>query len=376
MSIFTLPDLGEGLPDAEISEWHVKEGDSVNADQPLVAMETAKALVDVPSPRTGTIKKLYGQAGDVIDTGAPLVEFVSDQADPSNSKADKPDDTGTVAGVIERGEQILDESHVQIGGKSQRQRGKAMPKIRQAAKKLGINLQQINGDTVITSEQLNQHISQLTGGESTVEKFTGVRRAMSQAMSASHSEVVPVTIYDEADIHCWPQGTDISSRLLRAISQACCAEPGLNAWYDGDSMTRYVHQQVNIGIAMDANDELFVPVIKDVSQLSAEQLRQAINDLKTSVKNRTIKAEQLQGATISLTNFGMFAGRFATPIVVPPMVAIIGTGRLHESAVVVNRQVEAHRVLPISICFDHRALTGGEVTRFLAKMLEDLQSPS
>ena len=192
-------------------------------------------------------------------------------------------------------------------------------------------------------------------------------------MSKSHTEIVPVSLFDDADIHAWPEKTDIMVRLIRSIVEACKAEPALNAWYDGKQMGRRINEEVNLGIAVDTEEGLFVPVIKAAGSLSAEELREQINTYKASVRDRSTPQDAFHGASITLSNFGNIAGRYASPIIVPPQVAIIGVGRLREEVVAFEGSPAVHRVMPLSLTFDHRAVTGGESTRFLAAMIEDLE---
>lgn len=370
MKTFRLPDLGEGLPDAEVREWYVKEGDEVKVDQPIVAMETAKAVVDVPAPRSGKILKLHGKPGDVIKTGAPLVEFEDGEDAPAK---------GTVVGNIEVGHTVLEEAATGVKPKAAAGTGiKAIPAIRMLAKKLNVDLSTVaatgpNGQ--ITAEDVERAVHQpiekvvLEG----YEAVRGVRRAMATAMSQSHAEVVPVTIMDDADIYAWPTGADITLRVIRAIVAACKAEPALNAWFDGKGMARLLHGEVHLGIAMDSQDGLFVPVLKNVTKRPAEELRKNIDTFKEQVKARTIPQEDLKGATIVLSNVGIFAGRYANPIIVPPTVAILATGRIHEEVVAHEGTPAIHRVLPLSLTIDHRAITGGEAARFLSAVIKDLQ---
>ena len=366
MSTFNLPDLGEGLPDAEIHEWFVKEGDTVTLDQPLVSMETAKAVVDVPCPQAGVIDKLFGQPGDVIKTGEPLVSFVS---------VAKPADKGTVVGNLEESTEITDDNFTI--GISERQRAKATPATRVLAKKLGIDLSLVQGTGehgIITASDVHNYVNKNAQVPVGFEPLRGVRRAMLHSMVQSHAEVVPVSIFDEADIHAWNPGSDITVRLIKAITKACLEEPALNAWFDNQHSARQCFDEVHLGIAMDNEEGLFVPVIHNAGKQSDSALRQTINEFKQSVANRSIGADKLKGATITLSNFGKFSGKFASPIIVPPMVAIIAVGRLYKGVVATNSgAVEAHNMLPLSLSFDHRAVTGGEATRFLGAMIKALQ---
>ncbi|MBI2786434.1 MAG: 2-oxo acid dehydrogenase subunit E2 [Legionella longbeachae] len=369
MNIFNLPDLGEGLPDAEIHEWFVKEGDAVIADQPLVSMETAKAVVDVPCPQTGKISKLYGKPGDVIKTGEPLVAFAS--------TSDKPADKGTVVGNLEESSEITEDTFTIGVQQSATNRIKTTPAVKLLAKKLAVDLSVLKGTGefgVITREDVQAQADKNSQVPTGFEPLRGVRRAMLNSMVQSHAEIVPVSIFDEADITAWKPGTDITVRLIRALIHAAKTEPALNAWFDAKHSARQCFEQVHLGLAMDNDEGLFVPVIHDVGTLSDIELRKMINDFKKSVSNREITADKLKGATITLSNFGKFAGRFASPIIVPPMVSILAVGRLYQG-VVVNAQgtIEAHNILPLSLSFDHRAVTGGEATRFLGAVMESLQ---
>lgn len=370
MKIFHLPDLGEGLAEAEIREWFVKEGDEVKIDQPLLSMETAKAVVEVPSPYVGRISKLYGKNGDMIQTHAPLVEF---DGDPQIIRKDK----GTVVGNLEESEVILDEGDVIIGVPQKTKTSiKALPAVRALAKQLEVDLNAIDAtgpNGQITLEDVKKFAEQGTDKLNKTLPLRGVRHFMALAMMQSHQEVVPVTISDMADITDLPADTDFTVYMMQAIAEGVKAEPALNAWFDGKKMERILHNEVNLGLAIDTEEGLFVPVIKKIENKSTLELRKQINDFKLAAKNRTLTPSDLQGATITLSNFGIFSGQYATLIVVPPMVSIIGCGRIREIVGVHQGNIGIRRVVPLSISFDHRAITGGEATRFLAAVIQFLQ---
>lgn len=370
MNIFNLPDLGEGLPDAEIHEWYVKVGDTVTLDQPLVSMETAKAVVDVPCPQSGKVTQLFGKPGDVIKTGEPLVSF--------ESKGEKlSTDKGTVVGHLEESADVT-EDHFIIGTpSSKKQRTQATPAIKLFAKKLGVELATLKGSGqggLITREDIEKHAKNNAMIPEGFEPLKGVRRAMLNSMMQSHHDVVPVSIFDEANINAWKPGTDITVRLIRAMLHAVKKEPALNAWFNTKHSARQCFHEVHLGLAMDNEEGLFVPVIHDIEKHSDAELRKIINDYKELVSQRTISSDKLKGATITLSNFGKFSGRFASPIIVPPMVSILAVGKLYKGAVVTtNGPIEAQNLLPLSLSFDHRAVTGGEATRFLGAVIESLQ---
>jgi 2-oxoisovalerate dehydrogenase E2 component (dihydrolipoyl transacylase) len=365
MKIFNLPDLGEGLADATIREWHVKVGDSIKVDQPLVCVETAKAVVEVPSPQSGKIAKLFGGVGDVINTGAPLVEFVEGERAAGES----------LVGSLEESNASFNEEDVIIGSAKQRGQGvKAMPAVRALAKQLNVDLAQVTpsgAQQQITVEDVKKFAGEgaaVAGGE----PLQGVRRAMAKVMTQSHEQVVPATIMDDADITDLPAESDVTVLIMQAMVAAAKAEPALNAWFDGMKMERRLFSEMHIGLAMDMKEGLFVPVLKNIQAADVASIRSQINEFKKTVEARTVKPADLQGATISLSNFGMFAGRYATPIIVPPMVAILCCGKIQDRPVVVDGEVAIRKQVPLSLSFDHRAVTGGEAARFLAAVIEHL----
>ncbi|MCC8469755.1 dihydrolipoamide acetyltransferase family protein, partial [Xanthomonas phaseoli] len=506
---FHLPDLGEGLPDATIVEWFVKEGDSVRLDDPLVSMETAKAVVDVPSPFSGTVVKLAGAAGDVIVTGSVLAQFALDASQPQradgqdtgHSHGPAPthsptpstgdsaagptarvvasdnggeiadagetgsgdrDDAGTVVGAMQSSNTVQTEQAIVVGGV------RAMPVVRALARKLRVDLAQVQAtgpDGTVTMADVQQAAATGTAQRSAArpspgaqgaptspasgrggllgdsgrggplgegdraadmaadgrnrpatatllppagegarradegssarstlsasgkpmrtqspgtsvkgqpEQLKGVRRNMARVMADAHTKVVPTTLNDDADLHAWQPGNDVTVRLVRGIVRACQAVPALNAWFDGDALSRTLHHQVDIGIAVDTEEGLFVPALRNADMLDAHGIREGVNRLRQQVESRSIAASELSGYTISLSNFGMFAGRYATPVVVPPCVAIVAAGRARYQLTPVMGGVETHKVMPLSLTFDHRAATGGEAARFLRALLDDL----
>ena len=384
MTLFNLPDLGEGLPDAEIREWFVQIDDYIKMDQPMVATETAKAVVDIPAPFNGKVTQLYGKAGDIIKTGTPLIDIEEENQPDTKDKA-------TVVGNLQLGSAILQESATGIQPKplmAHPNKGiKATPAIRALAKKLGINLADYHGSgpdgqiTVADLEKMprqgsSEKIVSSSNNALAVgyEPLRGVRRAMVMAMEKAHQSIVPVTLVDDADIHAWQEKTDITLRLIRAIMSACQREPRLNAWFDESNLALCQRSQIDLGIAMDAPEGLFVPVLKDIARSSAINLRKSIDKFKTEVKSRSISPEDLLGATFVLSNVGVFAGRYASPIIIPPMVAILAVGRMTESVVSEQGKLVVHKLLPLSLTVDHRVITGGEAARFLSALIMDLQA--
>ncbi len=393
MTTFNLPDLGEGLPEAEIVAWHVAEGDTVKTDDPLVSVETAKAVVEVPSPHSGIIARLYAKEGDIVETGAPLVDF--DESGPGDAKpapknTGAADDTGTVVGNVPSGGEVVVETAI-AGGSRRRKQGriKATPAVRTQAKRLGIDLSTItptgkNGQitqadlsnaqgTAAAAPQAQRTRPALQPGQTV--SLRGPRRAMAQSMSLSRDQVALCTLFDDADIQEWLNKRDFTARLLRAIVAGCVAEPGLNGFYDAEAMSHQIESRVDIGIAVDTDDGLIVPVVRNVEGKGLDEIRAAVAVIKQATRDRTVKPADMVNYTITLSNFGTLAGRYATPIMVPPTVAIVGSGKLQHDVVAVMGGIEVHKRIPLSLSFDHRCVTGGEAARFLGAMIQDLHTP-
>jgi pyruvate dehydrogenase E2 component (dihydrolipoamide acetyltransferase) len=279
---------------------------------------------------------------------------------------------------LEESNEVREDNFTIGSGRTESQRIKITPAVRLLAKKLAVDLSQLKGSGehgLITREDVEQASSQsATKLPEGYEVLRGVRRAMLNSMVQSHQEIVPVSIYDVADIESWGAEGDITLRLIQAILAATEKEPALNAWFDTEHGARKCFKEVHLGLAMDTNEGLFVPVIHHAAEHSDKELRAIINNYKLEIAERKVAPDKLKGATITLSNFGKFAGRFASPIIVPPMVAILAAGRSYLSAVVNKDKVEAHRLLPLSLSFDHRAVTGGEATRFLGAVIDSLQS--
>ncbi|MGB1950736.1 MAG: dihydrolipoamide acetyltransferase family protein [Marinobacter sp.] len=369
MKNFKLPDLGEGLPEAEIVEWHVKVGDTVTVDQVLVSVETAKAIVEVPSPEAGVIAKLYGEPGDIIHTGEPLLAYEGEG-----------DDSGTVVGELKKAEAGSRQDQFIVGAAPSSKRARsnrATPGVRALAERLGVSLEQIKGSGpggLVTNDDVHKHAShQKQLGDS--EPLRGTRRTMARNMALSHAQVVPVSIFEDVDIGDWKKGTDITMRLVRAIASACETSPAMNCWFDGDNLSRRLLDEVHIGIAVDTPDGLFVPVLRDVNHRSLQDLRKGLENLRDAVATRKIPPGEMQGATITLSNFGTMTGQYANPIVTPPQVAIVGAGTIREKVVPYRGAATTRRILPLSVTFDHRAATGGEASRFLGALVEALGKP-
>lgn len=352
---FTLPDLGEGLRDAEIVAWHVAEGDHVAADAPLVSVETDKAVTEIPSPRAGRIAHLLAKPGDRVAVGKPLVAFAEGPQS----------DAGTVMGVLPEAPAAVPAPRVA-----------ASPAVRALARARGVDLAAIAGsgpDGTITRDDVARAATGAAGGE----PLRGIRRAMAANMARARERVCAATLFDEADVEAWwAPDADVTTRLVRAVAGAVAAVPLLNATYDDVANTVRTNARVDLGLAVDTPEGLVVPVLRDAGARDAVSVRRDVDALKAAARGRTLGVEDLRDPTITLSNFGMLAGRHAALVVVPPQVAIVGAGRIaaraapHPAGGVVFRHE-----LPLSLTFDHRVVAGGDAARFLRAMIDALSAP-
>jgi len=382
MSTFKLPDLGEGLQEAEIVSWHVKEGDTVKVDQPLVSVETAKAVVDVPSPWSGKIAKLYGKNGDIMPVGKPLVEFeggageVKAAGDSGKPAAAPSRDTGVVVGAMKSGNEVIAEKSTTVGTAAGL---KVTPAVRALAHRLNVDLTIVTPtgpDGMITQSDV-QRVHKILTEVGPLEKLRGPRRAMANTMSQARDEVMHTTVTDDAVLYAWGAGKqDMTLRLIRAVCAGVKVEPALNAWFDHVEIGRRLLPKVHLGMAVDTPEGLFVCVMQDVANRDEASLRKGLEKMKQDTMNRTVPPEELRGYTITLSNFGKYGGKYATPVILPPTVAIVAAGATRDAVVPVKGEVKISKMLPLSITFDHRAVTGGEATRFLTAIIKDLEKAS
>jgi pyruvate dehydrogenase E2 component (dihydrolipoamide acetyltransferase) len=364
MTAFNLPDLGEGLREAEIVAWHVAEGDHVVVDQPLLSVETEKAVVEIPSPKSGHVARLLARPGERVPVGAPLLEF---EEGPHS-------ETGTVVGELAAPAAVTSVSR-QPAPTTAPAKGRAAPAVRARAHALGVDLTRIEPsgpDGSITLADVEKAAASASAG---TQALRGARRAMAMNMARAGREVVPATLHDDADIEQWSRGEDVTIRMIRAVTAGCTGEPALNSSFDPETFSLRNQTRVDLGLAIDSPDGLFVPVLRDVARGGPEAWRMQIDAAKKGVTERSLKPADLRDPTITLSNFGTIAGQHAALVIVPPQVAIVGAGRIRDSAVRAGGGVAMHRMLPLSLTFDHRAVTGGEAARFLRALIADLEKP-
>jgi len=384
---FNFPDLGEGIAEAELRRWLVKAGDRVAEHQPLLEVETDKAVVDIPSPRAGTISAIHRREGETVLTGELLVTI----DEPSEQPLLRPRSVGIV-GELPEGEELP------VTAPAEEAKVRATPLVRKLARERGIDLQQLKGSgphgsiSVADLDRGPQTLPQAAQDFGPVERqpLRAMRRTIARNVLAAQSQAASVTTMEEADLsELWelrrreqPDVEAMGSHLtflpffIKAAQHALREFPLLNAAIDDDSATVILKKYYHFGIAVETDDGLMVPVIRDVDKKSVIELAAEIQRLGERARTRTIALDELKGNSFTITNFGHFGGLFATPIINLPDVAILGFGRIAERAWVHQGEIAIRRILPISLTFDHRISDGAEAARFLAKVVHFLEDPA
>jgi pyruvate dehydrogenase E2 component (dihydrolipoamide acetyltransferase) len=357
---FKLPDLGEGLTEGEVARWLVSEGDEVAEDQPLVEIQTDKTTVEIPSPAAGKVAQILVEEGKVVPVGTVLVVIGDGAVAPSP----EPEPSKT---AVTRG---------QAPGPVSDGRVRATPLVRRLAQELGVELEGLTGTGPqgrITEADVRQAAT--SGGQvpdGRREPLRGVRRLIAEHMARAHREVPPVTWVEEADFSA------VDLKLLIPTVLKVCAEalkefPELNARLDGDGIV-YL-DRYDIGVAVQTDDGLVVPVVRDCDSASIDDLVAEVARLAESAREGTLKPEELRGSTFTVTSAGKLAGLFQTPIVNHPEVAILSIGRIAERPVVREGKVEIGSTGYIALTFDHRVVDGARAAEFGLAVIRRLEAP-
>jgi 2-oxoisovalerate dehydrogenase E2 component (dihydrolipoyl transacylase) len=420
MNEFYLPDLGEGLQDAELVEWKVKKGDFVKIDQLMVIVETAKAIVEIPSPVNAQVVEILVAPGESVKVGAPMLRYEQATTDRKKTTVRKNSDAKnrdeplvrdhhealeegiqsiSVVGELKQADEQqssdlyeLSVDDLAVSGSPSRvsanriqvaENYRFSPAIVAFAEKLGLEdyLSELDSEELSQSQLLAIYQQKglpdkdLPIGErcDAIHKLSGPRKVMAQTMSKSHEQIPAVTLFDDADITSWTADDDFTLRMIKAVIDACRAVPLLNAWFDEEQMSVQTFADIHLGVAVNAKDGLFVPVLRCAQGLSSERIRDILNKQRQSIDARKIKPQKLLGATITLSNFGTLGGRYATPIIVPPQVAIVGFGKIRSEPLLKDGLIQPGTVAPISLSFDHRAATGAEAASFMQALIDSMQ---
>jgi pyruvate dehydrogenase E2 component (dihydrolipoamide acetyltransferase) len=414
---FKFPDIGEGLTEGEIVRWLVKEGDEIKEGQPLVEVETDKALAEIPSPKTGLIRKILAGEKEIVKVGQVIVVFrekgdAATEEVPTKEAPPLPPRPKSV-GVVGELEEAPEEPAAAVKAVLKKPipvgpHALATPAVRALAKEFGVDIDRVKGSgaegrvlekdvrqAVETKEKPSEPVK-----PAKVKKYDlygyiehvplrGVRRSIAKAMVRSKYTAPHVTAMDEADVtELWrikekekkaAEKKGIKLTVLPFIIKAVIAglkeHPYLNATLDDENEEILLKKYFNIGIATDTPEGLMVPVVKNAGEKSILHLAQELIDLTDRARNRKIDLADLKGGTFTITNYGAVGGMYGTPIINHPEVAILGVGRMKELPVVVGGKIETRRMLFLSLSFDHRVVDGAEAARFLNAIITRLEDP-
>lgn len=430
--VFALPDLGEGLTEAEIVQWLVAEGDEVSIDQPVVTVETAKAAVEVPCPYAGTVTSLHGEPGQLLEVGAPLITV-------DDAEAADVGGQGSGAVLIGYGTGAETERRPRTGrrgrvGESAYLSGAARPApgsstatptpvgavkvisplVRRLARDAGLDLSAItvqHGDGVVRRGDVvraahSRHDQPATAAPSTgtppapeptvgesAEKhrripLTGVRRAMAERLSTSRREIPDATTWVDVDATelLALRDTLRSSRpddgigVLALISRIAVAglqrHPELNASVDMQAQEIVQHRDIHLGFAAQSPRGLVVPVVREAGSMTTARLAGALRELTETARQGTLTPSQLTGGTFTLNNYGVFGVDGSTPIINHPEAAMLGVGRIIERPWAHQGQVALRKVSQLSFTFDHRVCDGGTAGGFLRFVADCVEQPA
>jgi pyruvate dehydrogenase E2 component (dihydrolipoamide acetyltransferase) len=414
---FRFPDVGEGIAEGEVVRWLVQAGDLVRADQPLVEVETDKAVVEIPAPQAGTILRLGVEAGKTIRVGEILVVIgeAGERTPASKSAPEKASASSSVSVVgtladtskdlppppeIGRGETVS----------SKTRRILAIPSVRKLARELGVDLRHVpptgprgrvrredviqaaESSTVAAASQMPEPSPTDRDDYGPVEYLAlpALRRTIADAMRRAATTAVPVTTTDEVDVTdlvalrqhskdvAASQGVAVTLLpfVMKAVVAALREHPALNATLADDQRHLLLKRYYHLGIATDTADGLIVPVVKAVDQKDLLTLASELQRLTELARERRIPLADLRGGTFTISNYGAIGGIFATPMLHMPQVAILGTGKLLQKPVVYDGSVAIRTILPLSLTFDHRALDGAAAQRFLNALMDYLAEPA
>jgi 2-oxoisovalerate dehydrogenase E2 component (dihydrolipoyl transacylase) len=413
---FKLPDLGEGLTEGEVVRWLVKEGDAVTLNQPIVEVETAKAVVEIPAPYAGTVVKLHAGEGDTLDVGAPLLSVDtgggSGAAAAEPAAEPEPEPQATLVGPGER-QQVRRRRATRPDGATgpaptgpPQQRPKATPPVRKYAKDHGVDLATITGtgkDGRVTHEDVDRALEPAAAEPAAAAvarpprdraeeriPVRGTRRQIAAAMVASAFSIPHVTEFLTVDatalmalrarLRALPAAADLRVTPLAVVAKALCVAvrqfPLMNSSWDEDAGEIVVKGYVNLGIATDTPTGLLVPNIKDADTLGILDLARELARLTGLARERKAGPADLTGGTITITNVGGFGVETGTPIINRPECAIVATGLIAPRPWVVDGQLAVRELMTTSVSFDHRIVDGAYAARFLAHLRDLLEDPA
>ena len=408
---FKFPDIGEGLTEGEIVRWLVKEGDEIKEGQPLVEVETDKALAEIPSPKTGVILKILAKEKEIVKVGQVIVIF-GEKGEALAVPPPKPKSVGVVGELEEAPEEAPAPAIRAEAVKPALVSPHAMatPAVRALAKELGVNIDKVKEtgpegrvlekDVRLVAEKKEKPPAEEVKEVKKVKKYDlygyvdrlplrGVRRSIAKAMVKSKYTAPHVTTMDEADVtELWKirekekkaaekKGIKLTILpfIIKAVLAGLVEHPYLNATLDDENEEIILKKYYNIGVATDTPEGLMVPVVKNAKDKSILQLAEELTRLAEKARNRTIDLADLKGGTFTITNYGALGGIYGTPIINHPEVAILGIGKIKDMPVVRDGKIEIRKILFLALSFDHRVVDGAEAARFLNTVIARLEDP-
>lgn len=399
---FRFPDVGEGITEGEIVKWFVKVGDEVKEHQALGEVETDKAIVEMPSPYVGTVLKIGPKEGDTVKVGDILV-VIGEKGENIESKPEvKP--AGVVGYLEEAKEETKTEEAKEIKHETKSEEAVlATPAIRKLAKELGMDLSTIKGsgpDGRITEEDVKNAPKGESPELKVMRKYDmwgyidrmplkGIRKIISEHMIKSAFTAPHVTHFDEVDATKLAQVREEQKKdaemkgikltylpfVVKAVVAALQQFPRMNSSLDEENETIIVKKYYNIGIAVDTESGLMVPVIKGADKKHLFDIAHEANELAEKARNRKIDLMDLKGGSFTITNIGSIGGYHATPIINYPEVAILMTGKMYEKLVLEEGKIKVKKFLPLSLSFDHRVVDGADAARFANAVKQYLENP-
>ena len=392
-----LPEIGEGVNEGELLKWLVKEGDTIKVDQGLVEILTDKASVEIPSSVTGTIESLKAKVGDMIEVGQTLMTIKLSQKSAQQVTNTRKE---TIQPASVKNIKV-ENSSIQELKTTSSQQVLATPSTRRLAQKLGVDISQISGTGNIgrvTREDVEkaslkkpdtlskQVVSTKADLKDEVIPLRGIRRKIAERMQMAKQTIPHFSIMDEANVtqlvqlraKCKEHFKDVKITylpfIMKALISACKDFPMLNASIDNDQII--YRKNFHIGFAADTPDGLLVPVIKNADQKTILQISQEIESLANKAKAGQLTLEEMTGSTITITNIGSIGGSYATPIINPPEVAIIGLYRIKRTPVFKNGVIESADIMNLSCTADHRLIDGAVAARFLKTLIQKIETPA
>lgn len=430
---FKLPDIGEGIHEGEIAKWLVAEGDKINEDDVLVEIQNDKAVVEIPSPVDGTVSKIHIEEGEVTTVGTTIVTIDDGREDPASSEkteekseektSEKPADDAAKPASEEQASEASPNKEDKKSDKDTSDSDKiviAMPSVRKFARENDVNIKEVTGtgkngrilkadienfgsesaEPVQAEESAEEKSSasepakqapakQQTGELETREKMSGMRKAIAKAMVNSKHTSPHVTHIDEVEVDAlWAHRKkfkEIAAEqnvkltflpyVVKALVSALKKYPELNTSIDNETFEVIQKHYYNVGIAADTEKGLVVPVVKDADKLSMFEISDEINELATKARDSKLSSEEMKGGSVTISNLGSAGGKWFTPVINQPEVAILGIGRIEEQPVVKDGEIVAARVLALSLSYDHRQIDGATAQNALNHIKRLLNNP-